>query len=380
MTVEPFRIEVSDASLDELRTRLLRTRFTDRSSDEPWRAGTDPAYLHDLVAYWAEQFDWRSREAELNSYAHYRATIDGSRLHFVHVRAENETGLPPLILSHGWPSAFTEMLPLADRLANPERYGAAADDARDVVVPSLPGFLFSDLIEGPLTRKRLAQVLHRLMTEVLGYEQYGAFGGDIGGAATAWIGALYRDQVVGIHMIHPPFPASLDDAPLSDAEQAFLEAEEAYDQTDGGYSSIMVTRPDTVAAALVDSPAGLAAWIIDKYRDWSDCHGDLESRFTRDTLLTVATLYWVTASIGSSFRQYFDHHHNEPRPLITVPAGFTLSAEPVMANLPRSIPERACADIRHWSEPGRGGHFMPAEEPDLLAGELRHFFDSLVRA
>jgi pimeloyl-ACP methyl ester carboxylesterase len=380
MTAEPFRIEVSDADLEDLRSRLRRTRFTQRSGADRWSAGVDPDYLRDLVDHWAERFDWRGNEAKLNSYAHYRAMIDGSRLHFVHVRAEADSDRPPVILSHGWPSSFTEMLPLADRLANPGTYGGPTDSARDVVVPSLPGFVFSDLLEGPLTRKRLAEVLHRLMTDVLGYERYGAFGGDIGGAATAWLGARYPDRVVGIHMIHPPFPASFDDPPLSDAERACLEAEEAYDQTDGGYSAIMITRPDTVAAALVDSPAGLLAWIIDKYRDWSDCHGDLESRFTRDTLLTVATLYWTTASIGSSFRQYFDYDHNEPRPLITVPAGFTVSTEPALAGLPRSIPERACSDIRHWSEPGRGGHFMPAEEPDLLAAELRRFFGSLDRA
>jgi hypothetical protein len=175
-------------------------------------------------------------------------------------------------------------------------------------------------------------------------------------------------------MIHPPFPASFDDRPLSTAEQAFMAAEEAYDQTDGGYSAIMITRPDTIGAALIDSPAGLAAWIVDKYRDWSDCHGDLESRFDRDTLLTIITLYWVTGSIGTSFRQYFDFEHNLPRPAITVPAAFTLSAEPAMANLPREITERACTDIRRWSEPGRGGHFMPLEEPDLLATEMRQFF------
>ena len=212
------------------------------------------------------------------------------------------------------------------------------------------------------------------MTDVLGYQRYGAFGGDIGGAATAWMGALYPEQVAGIHMIHPPFPASFDDHPLLTAEQAFIDAEAAYDETDGGYSAIMGTRPDTIAAALIDSPVGLAAWIIDKYRDWSDCHGDVESRFDRDTLLTVVTLYWVTGSIGTSFRPYFDWGHNPARPAIAVPAAFTLSTEPSMANFPREIAERACTAIRHWSEPGRGGHFMPLEEPDLLATEMREFF------
>jgi pimeloyl-ACP methyl ester carboxylesterase len=215
------------------------------------------------------------------------------------------------------------------------------------------------------------------MTDVLGYRRYGAFGGDIGGAATGWMGAMYPKQVVGIHLIHPPYPASFEERVLSRAEQAFLDAEAEYDETDRGYSEIMGTRPDTIAAALVDSPVGLAAWIIDKFRDWSDCHGDLENRFDRDTLLTVIMLHWVTGSIGSSFRQYFDWDHNSPRPVITVPAAFALSTEPAMANFPREIAERACSNIRHWSEPGRGGHFMPLEEPDLLAAELRDFFGPL---
>ncbi|MGH2489065.1 MAG: epoxide hydrolase family protein, partial [Candidatus Limnocylindria bacterium] len=195
--------------------------------------------------------------------------------------------------------------------------------------------------------------------------------------ATAWMAALYPEALVGIHMIHPPYATAFDATPPSPEERAFLDAEEAYDETDAGYSSIMNTRPDTIAAALTDSPAGLAAWIVDKYRDWSDCHGDLESRFDRETLLTIITLYWVTESIGSSFRSYYDYGHNRPRPPITVPAAFTLATEPSMANFPRQLTERVCRDIRHWSEPGQGGHFMPFEEPTLLAGELTDFFREL---
>lgn len=376
----PFHIEVSDEMLDDLRSRLRRTRFTPRTGAQPWVAGTDPDYLHELVTYWAERFDWRAQEAQLNALAHYQATVDGRRLHFVRLSAErsaNSDAPLAVILSHGWPSSFVEMLPLAERLAHPARHGGDPAGAFDVVVPSLPGFLYSELPSGPLTRAKLAETLHRLMTEVLGYGRYGAFGGDIGGAATGWMGALYPTHVVGVHLIHPPFPASFDGRPLSPAERDFLDAEEAYDRTDGGYSAIMATRPDTIAAALVDSPAGLAAWIVDKYRDWSDCGGDLESRFDRDTLLTVITLYWVTGSIGSSFRQYFDFGHNAGRPDIAVPAAVTLSHEPALANFPREIAQRACRHLRHWSEPGRGGHFMPLEEPDLLASELRQFFGAL---
>ncbi|MEU4397070.1 epoxide hydrolase family protein [Micromonospora orduensis] len=374
MSFSSFRIDVSDAVLDDLRARLARTRFTSRSGDRPWQGGVDPDHLRDLVSYWHDGFDWRAREADLNAYPQYLAVVGGRKLHFLHVRADRPAGAPappPLLLSHGWPSSFVEMLPLVDRLTSP------AGGGFDVVVPSLPGFGFSELPDGPVTRAVLARTLHGLMTDVLGYQRYGAFGGDVGGVVTGWLGALYPDQVAGIHMIHPPFPASFDARPLSPDEQAFLDAEAVYDETDGGYSAIMGTRPDTLAAALADSPAGLAAWLVDKYRDWSDNRGDLANSFDTDTLLTIITLYWVTGTIGSSFRQYADFGHNTPRPDITVPAAFTVSTEPAMANFPREIAERACTDIRHWSEPGRGGHFMPLEEPDLLAGEMRQFFTSL---
>ncbi|MEU8153842.1 epoxide hydrolase family protein [Micromonospora sp. NPDC048986] len=374
MSFSSFRIDVPDAVLDDLRARLARTRFTDRSGNQPWQGGVDPDYLRDLVSYWHDGYDWRAREAELNAYPQHLAVVGGRKLHFLHVRAARPAGTPaplPLILGHGWPSSFIEMLPLVDRLTSP------AGGGFDVVVPSLPGFGFSEVPNEPVTRALLARTLHELMTDVLGYERYGAFGGDVGGVVTGWLGALYPERVAGIQMIHPPFPASFDARPLSAAEQAYLDAEAAYDETDGGYSAIMGTRPDTLAAALADSPAGLAAWLVDKYRDWSDNHGDLANSVDRDTLLTIITLYWVSGTIGSSFRQYADFDHNTPRPDITVPAAFTVSTEPAQANFPRSIAERACTDIRHWSEPGRGGHFMPLEEPDLLATEMRQFFTSL---
>ncbi|WP_213816922.1 epoxide hydrolase family protein [Glaciihabitans sp. dw_435] len=394
---DPFRIDIADDALDDLRRRLRATRFVEPSSTERWAGGVDPDYLRSLVSYWAEEFDWPARQAALNEYPQFTAEVAGRRLHFVHLRAvpgsssavRDDPGgsevagagtsapRPPLILCHGWPSSFVEMLPLAERLADPARFGGDAGDAVDVVVPSMPGFLFSELPDEPLSRQALARPLHELMTGVLGYKTYGAFGGDIGGVASGWMAATHPEAVVGLHMIHPPFPASFDDAPLTVDEQLFLDAEEHYDRTDGGYSAIMITRPDTVGAALIDSPSGLAAWIVDKYRDWSDCGGDVESRWDRDTLCTVFTLYWVTGSIGTSLRQYFDFALSAARPMITIPAAFTLSAEVGMVGFPRSIAERACSDIRSWNLPGRGGHFLAFEEPELMAAELTAFFGSL---
>jgi pimeloyl-ACP methyl ester carboxylesterase len=378
--VTPFRIDIPASVLDDLHARIARARLPAASAAEPWAAGTDPAYLRRLLDYWADGFDWRAIEADLNRLPHRIAQIDGKSVHFVHVpgtRAEGEPAPLPLVLTHGWPSCFAEMRRLIPLLTDPAGHGADPADAFDVVVPSLPGFLFSDLPNGPWTRASVAEIWDKLMTGVLGYPRYGAFGGDIGAAVSSWVAASHPEHVAGVHVIHPSGPADLDARPLSDAERAFLDAEASYDERDGGYSAIMVTRPDTIAAALLDSPAGLAAWIVDKFRDWSDCDGDLERRFDLDDLLTTITLYWATGTIGTSFRAYYDYGQTPKRPPIAVPAAITLSSEPSMAGFPRELAERTYADIRHWSEPGRGGHFMPHEEPELLAGELRSFFRPL---
>ncbi|SCG76157.1 epoxide hydrolase family protein [Micromonospora coxensis] len=380
MTATAFRISVPDDVLDDLRSRLVRTRFTTASDTTAWAAGVDPGQLRDLVDHWAHGFDWRAAEAALNTFPHYLAEIAGARVHFVHLRAERPAGTPaplPLVLTHGWPSSFVEMLAVARRLADPVGHGADAADAFDVVVPSLPGFLYSEPVRGPFTRRRVAEVWHALMTGTLGYDRFGAFGGDIGGGVTQWLGALYPGEVTGIHITSAVVTTDFRDQPPTAEEQAYLDALAAYDATDGGYSEIMCTRPDTLAAALADSPAGLLAWIIDKYREWSDCGGDLESQWDRDTILTVATLYWVTGTIGSSFQQYYHYPLNRPVPAVTVPAAVTLSHEPAYAGLPRSLTERVLTDLRHWSTPGRGGHFMAHEEPEQVADELRTFFRPL---
>ncbi len=349
------------------------------SPPPPTRArgrGVDPGYLRSVLAHWGGGYDWRAAEERLNALPHYRADIGGQLVHFVHVRAAGDRPGLPIVLTHGWPSSFMEMLPLIPLLTDPARHGGDPADAFDVVIPSLPGFLFSDLPPGaPMTRETTAETWNTLMTRELGYPRYGAYGGDIGAGVTTWLGALHPESVVGLHVIHPGAPADVSD--LSEAERSFVAAIEAFDQTDGGYSAMMITRPDTIAAALQDSPAGLAAWILDKFRDWSDCGGDLDARFSRDDLLTMITLYWATGTIGSSFRQYYDWDHTPPRPVVGVPTGVTMSAEPVFRDLPRSFAERSYSDIRQWRGPTAGGHFMPLEEPAMLATDLRDFFRPL---
>lgn len=376
MTVNAFHISVSDDLLDDLRTRLNRTLFTTASDPTYWAAGVDPGYLRELIAYWADGYDWRKAEAALNAFPHYRAEVAGRQVHFVHLRASRTENGPeplPLVLSHGWPSSFVEMLKVAPLLVNP----ADPADAFDVIIPSLPGFLFSELPQGLFTRRGVAEIWHELMTGTLGYERFGAFGGDIGGGVTQWLGALYPGEVAGVHVTSAVISADFSEQPATVEEQAFLDRLAAFDERDQGYSEIMWTRPDTIAAALMDSPAGLVAWIIDKYRDWSDCAGDLETRWDKDTILTVATLYWATGTIGSSFRQYYDYPHNRPVPPVTVPSAVTLSNEPGFVGLPRSLPERVLKDLRHWNTPARGGHFMAHEEPEQVADEIRTFFRPL---
>lgn len=373
MSIDEFRIQLPDDLLDDLRARLTATRFVQPVGSSPWEGGAGGPVLHELVESWLA-FDWRTQEERLNAYDQYLADVGGHRIHFVRVPAAGsaETRIP-LLLLHGWPSAYTEYLPLAERLANPAGSGSDARIAFDVIVPSLPGFVFSELPDRPLTRQAIADDLHELMTTVLGYDRYAAFGGDIGGGAATWLGAEHADRLIGVQLIHAPFPA--DDEPQSDDERAHLASVDAYDAADGGYSEIMATRPDTIAAALGDSPAGLLAWIADKWHDWVD--GDLDSVVPRDALLTIATLYWATGSIGTSFRQYFDYEANPPRPPIVAPLGVLLSREPVMDGFPRSLAERAADDLRSFEVAPRGGHFLGLEQPDLAADRIRSFFASI---
>ncbi|MDR6970770.1 epoxide hydrolase [Leifsonia shinshuensis] len=373
MSIDDFSIHLSDDLLDDLRARLAATRYVAPLGEGAWEAGAGGTALKGLVDAWLA-FDWRAQEERLNSYDQHLADVGGHRIHFVRIPAAGsaETRVP-LLLLHGWPSAYTEYLPLAERLAHPAGFGSDARIAFDVVVPSLPGFVFSELPEPPLTRQAIARDLHELMTSVLGYDRYAAFGGDIGGGAATWLGADHADQVIGVQLIHGPFPT--DDEPQSDEERAYLDAVAAYDSADGGYSEIMATRPDTIAAALADSPAGLIAWIADKWQAWVD--GDLDAVIPRDALLTIATLYWATGTIGSSFRQYYDYDSNPPRPPITAPLGVLLSREPVMDGYPRSFAERAATDVRSFERAPHGGHFLGLEQPDLAADRIRAFFAGL---
>ncbi len=295
--IEPFTIEIDDETLDDLALRLHRTRWPDPSPAPPWDQGTDLGFLRRLCPYWSDRFDWRAQEREMNRWAHFRAELDGVQVHFIHERAVDGSGIP-LILSHGWPSCFVELLPLVPLLTNPAAHGLDGP-AFDVVLPSLPGYGFSQRpARTGVTYRYVARLWHRLM-RTLGYERYGAGGGDFGSGVATFMALDDPDPLIGLHLTNlelSPYtgPGS---RPLSKAEQVYLEQAERWDQTERGYTAIQSTKPQTLGYALNDSPAGLAAWILEKWRSWSDSHGDLETRFSPDFLLTIVTLFWVTESI-----------------------------------------------------------------------------------
>ncbi|MCU1442289.1 MAG: putative hydrolase or acyltransferase of alpha/beta superfamily [Cryobacterium sp.] len=375
----PFTVAIPEPVLADLHARLARTRFTQPTPGrEPWAAGTDPGYLRDLVQHWNTGFDWRAREQWLNSFPQFLTTIGGQSVHYVHVRGRAVAGGPPplpLVVSHGWPYSYADMLGLVPFLTDPAANGGSAADAFDLVIPSLPGFGFSSVPETPCTAEAVADTFHRLMTEQLGYPRFGTYGEDVGGSVSDWLAAKYPASVLGLHASHPAYPTPSRRADPTAAETTFYAWLEKHWEEGRAYSAIQTTKPDTLAAALVDSPAGLAAWLVEKFRAWSDSGGNLESRFSKDDLLTTIMLYWVTGSIGTSFRAYHDDRYERELPLITVPAGITVSLAD--RGMPRELAERTYRDIRFWNELPRGGHFVAKEEPALVADDIRTFFHSL---
>jgi pimeloyl-ACP methyl ester carboxylesterase len=377
VTPRPFRIEVADAVLADLRARLERVRWPDEVPGGGWRYGTDLAYLKALVAYWRDRYDWRAHEARLNEKPQFTVPLGDIDLHFVHVRGVGPEPLP-LLLSHGWPGSIWEFYELIPRLTEPARFGADPADAFTVVVPSLPGYTLSFRPNQPrFGVPEIADLFARLMTEVLGYPRFAAQGGDWGGFIVSRLGASHPERLVGIHLNllalrrDRPRPAE-----PSEEERAFFEELAHWEREETGYQWIQGTKPQTLAYGLTDSPVGLAAWIVEKFRAWSDCGGDVERRFSKDTILTNVMLYWVTGAINASFWPYYARRH-EGWPLaegerITVPTAYA-SFPREMLHPPRAWAERVY-NIRRWTPMPAGGHFAALEEPDALAADVRAFF------
>ena len=382
MDIEPFSIRVEDAVLTDLRARLRNTRLPGSAPGEPWQQGTDLEYLRELLAYWMDGYDWRAQVHSLNEHAHFRAELDGVRIHFVHARASRGQGIP-LILTHGWPSTFAEYLGLVPLLTDPRAHGIDSP-AFDVVIPSLPGYAFSERpARTGVTTRYTATLWHRLMRG-LGYERYAAHGADFGASVTTFMALDTPGPLLGIHL------STLDNVPytgpgsrpLSDAERDYDGQRRRWLDTERGYGAIQSTKPQTLGYALEDSPAGLAAWIIEKWRAWSDNSVDLAARFSRDFLLTTVMLYWVTRTITTSIRDYYDDRwFTEPfgvDEFVAVPTAFAAFANHRVAegDPPREWVERLY-DVRRWSSMRSGGHFAAAEEPELLARDIASFFGGL---
>jgi microsomal epoxide hydrolase len=381
--VTPYKIAVSQADLDDLKRRLMAFRAPPNPENRGWEDGVDLAYLAELVAYWRDGYDWRAQEAALNEQGHYLADVAGSRLHYVHEKGRGPAPLP-LVLAHGWPDGFQRFTKVVPLLTDPAAHGGDPADSFDVVIPSLPGFAFSPRQKDGPVRSEYGRLFHILMTDVLGYDRYGAHGGDVGAVVCDKLCTDYADAVVGVHFANVPMArGAVAPESLTDAEKAFLAQMQEFQKSGAGYMHLQGTKPWTPAAALNDSPAGLAAWIVEKMYAWSDCEGDIERRFTKDEILTNVMLYWITQSIGTSFLSYRDFM--KPRSAAPAagkekkgrgaPAGFALFPKDI-AMPPREWAERFY-DVRRWSEMPAGGHFTAWEEPELFAEDVRAFFRPL---
>lgn len=385
MNIQPFKIAVPQTTLDDLRARLAAARWPDEAEGTGWNYGTNLGYLKELVDYWQHSYDWRAQEAKLNQFAQFRAEVDGQNIHFIHIRGKGPNPTP-LLLLHGWPDSFYRFYKIIPMLIDPASYGGNLEDSFDVIVPSLPGFGFSDRpnFSGGMKSLRSAGLLSKLMYEVLGYQRYAVAGGDIGSRVTRLLALAHPEQVLGIHLTDIGFPREIafpPDVPNpSPAEGRFLGLAQMWFFQEGAYAALQTTKPQTISYALSDSPVGLAGWIVEKFRAWSDCDGEIEKSYTQDELLTNIMIYWVTGTISSSARLYREDSLQSAPQLsigqyIEVPTGVATFPKDLTMP-PRELGERFLR-VARWTEMPRGGHFAALEEPDLLAEDLRAFFRPL---
>lgn len=378
--VRPFRIQVPDAVLADLKARLKHPRIPAPLEGPGWRLGTDTAYLRELVTYWRDRFDWRAAERRLNAMEQFTTTIDGLRLHFVHRKSKHPNALP-LLVTHGWPGSIAEFTKIIGPLTDPTAHGGSAADAFDVVMPSIPGFGFSEAPRAAgFDPARIAQIEAALMAR-LGYTRYGVQGGDWGSIISTQVAARDPQHVAGLHinMCFGAAPAGTDpNAGLTDAERARVKVRDTFQAEETGYQQIQGTKPQTIGIALNDSPVALAAWIVEKFRTWCDCDGNPETIFTKDELLTNITLYWATETAASSARIYYESRHPT-----TPPVPGKIAAPMACADFPKEIiwsPRQWLEgryNIQRWTVMPKGGHFAAMEQPALLVDDVRAFFRTL---
>lgn len=376
--IRPFRIDIPQAQLDDLRRRLRETRWPEREAVEDWTQGTPLSYVQEVCAYWAEKYDWRATEARLNAFPQFTTEIDGLDIHFIHARSPHE-GAAPLIITHGWPGSIVEFHKVIGPLTDPVKYGGNAADAFHVVAPSLPGYGFSGKpAKNGWGVEKIGNAWAALMAR-LGYSRYFAQGGDWGSAVTSAIGAQDPEHCGGIHlnmMTARPDPETMND--LTDLEKGAIAALQYYQDWDSGYSKEQSTRPQTVGYGLVDSPAGLAAWILEKFWAWTDCDGHPENALTRDEMLDDIMLYWLPGTGASSARLYWESFGRAggAQSPITVPVGCSIFPKEIF-RASRRWADKRFPNIVHWNELPKGGHFAAFEQPEVFVNELRTCFRGL---
>lgn len=378
MLVPRFRINIEQAVLDDLAVRLEQVRFARVANSGGWDYGTSPEYLQELVDHWRTQFDWRKQESELNRLTQYKARLSGNEIHFVHERGRG-TNTMPLLLLHGWPDSFYRHCKTVPQLSDPLMHGGQAIDAFDVIVPSLPGYGFTGRVkfaEPTQLARQAAQLLWRLMTETLGYTKFAVAGGDVGRTMAQLIAIDHPESVIAVHLTDlGPNSTNVDPSTVSKAEHKYLQSLQKQMMADGAYEVLQRTKPRSIAAALNDSPAGLASWIVDRFHSWSDHSGNIYNSFTQDELLTNIMIYWVTGTIGSSMMNYHAETQTPsllPHEFVERPVGLALFPKDIGGIPPRQLAERSL-NVQHWTEMPHGGHFAPLEVPELYVNELREF-------
>lgn len=376
--LQPFTVHIPQSVLDDLSDRLARTRWPDEVTGAGWDYGSNLAYMRGLIDYWHNKFDWRAQEKAINQFAHFRTDIDGIGIHFIHERGKGENPMPIMLL-HGWPSSFWQMLKIIPLLTDPASHGGEASDSFDVIVPDLPGYGFSDRPrEKGMSVFRIGDLFARMMKDELGYGRFAVRATDLGTGVAQQLGLFHSNSIIGLHLSGANPRASVSPPQdLSEAEKRFVADIQDFWAREGAYAMMHATKPQTLAYGLNDSPAGLAAWIIEKFRAWSDCDGDVEKRFTKDELLTNLTIYWATETINSSCRLYYETTHiwQDPGKRIELSTAMAIFPKDFIPQ-PREWTERQY-NVQRWTPMLRGGHFPEWEEPEMLADDIRSFFRPL---
>lgn len=383
MVKKPFTIDIPRRQLADLKYRLKITRWPDEVRGAGWDYGANLGYMKELVDYWQHKYDWRVEEKKLNRFDQFTARIDGMDVHFVHEHGKSPNPIP-IILTHGWPGSFYEFYKIIPLLTNPASHGGNPKQSFDVIVPSMPGFGFSTRPAEPgWDIGKTVNLWHELMTEVLGYKQYAASGTDWGSGVARLLGLKYPKEVMGMYLFNFSYPDFTPDPYAlpnpTEAERAYLEGAPEWLWTPGAaYAIVQSNRPQTLAYGLNDSPVGLAAWLLDKFRDLCDCDGDLEKRFSKDELITSVMIYWLTETANSAARTYYENTFETPvlapGERIEIPVGAGIFTRHI--KVPREYAERTM-NVQHWSEIPRGGHFGAMEEPELLVKDMFAFFSSI---